>query len=206
MSDNVQHFGLGTIQATLGLQKSNLMTAAKLGVGAAAGITLGDLLQSQVLVKNGVPIVPVRWAPLFHALFGIAGGTIVRKKIGNDYGIGMMAGGVGIAMSALLGMVLSRTMSASGSAAAMTEDAGGGAQAGVGFGLGRAFAGSMRSLSGLGRTTSDPTLLFGVGTPDMSGAGLFNGATVAIEQSNGLQGATVAIEPSGRGFASILGG
>lgn len=205
MSDNVQHFGFGNITATLGLQKSNLMTAAKLGVGAAAGITLGDLLQSRVLVRNGTPMIPVRWAPLFHALFGIAGGTIVRKKIGNDYGIGMMAGGVGIAVSALLGQILSRTMGASGSAAQATEEAGGGGQSVAGFGLGRAYAPSMRALAGLGRTTSDPTMLFGVGTPDMSGAGLFNGATVAIENSNGLQGATVAIENTGRGgFASTF--
>lgn len=205
MSDNVQHFSLGNITATLGLQKSNLMTAAKLGAGAAAGITLGDLLQSRILIRNGTPMVPIRWAPLFHALFGIVGGTIVRKQIGNDYGIGMMAGGVGIAASALLGQVLSRTMGASASTAQVTEDAGGGAQSGIGFGLGRAFAPSMQALGGLGRTrtTNDPTLLFGVGTPDMSGAGLFNGATVAIENSNSLNGATVAIENSG-GFASTF--
>ena len=193
----VTHFGLGNITATLGLQKSNLMTAAKLGLGAAGGITGSDLIQSRLLVKDGKPMIPTKWAPLFHVLFGIAAGTIIRKKVGNEIGLGVMAGGVGIGISALLGMVLSRTMAASVSAGAAAESAGAEGQAVSGFGLGRAFAPGARALAGLGRVShQDPTMLFGVGTPDMSAAGMFSGATTAIEESSGFSGATVAMENS----------
>lgn len=203
---NVQHFGLGTITSTLGLQKSNLMRAVKLGIGATLAITIGDLLQSRVLVRNGVSMIPPQWAPVFHALFGIMGGAVAAKKLSSEIGTGMVAGGVGIGVSALVGQVLSRTMGASSGAAIAAESAGSAPQAIAGFGLGRAFAPSMRSLAGLGYPRSnvnEPDALFGVGTPDMSGARMFNGATTAIEPSGGMSGAAVAIEPS-RHFASAF--
>jgi len=63
-------------------------------------------------------------------------------------------------------------------------------------GLGHGF----RSLGALGAGASQ---VYGVGTPDMSAARMFNGATVAIEETGGMSGATVQIEePSA--FAGIL--
>ncbi len=202
---NVEHFSLGNITATVGLTKSNLMTAAKLGAGATIAITLGDLIQSRLLVQNGAPIIPTKWAPLVHAAFGIMGGALVGKKFSAAVGTGMAAGGVGLALSSVIGQVMSGSMAASSAAATVAENAGSAPQAVAGFGLGRAFAPSMRSLAGLSRTVKDPSLLFGVGTPDMSAAGMFNGATVAIEQGGrGLRGATVGIEQSAGRFASAF--
>lgn len=198
---NADHFSLSGIAATVGLQKSNLMRAAKLGVGAALGITVADLLQSKVLVKNGAPMVPTTWAPAFNALFGIMGGALVAKKVSNEVGLGMAAGGVGIGISALVGQMMSKTMATSAAAAASAETAGSAPQAVSGFGLGRAFADGMGSLAGLGRVAHDPAMLFGVGTPDMSAAGMFAGATTAIEDGSGrLHGKTIAFEESGPGL------
>lgn len=204
-----EHFSLGGIAATVGLQKNNLMRAVKLGIGATAAITLGDLLQSKVLVKNGAPMIPTTWAPVVHALFGIMGGAIVGKKINVDVGTGMVAGGVGLGVSALIGQAMSRTMGASAATAKVAEDQGSAPQAVSGFGLGRAFAPSMSSLAGLGRVVhTDPAMLFGVGTPDMSAAGMFSGATTAIEDGSGsLHGKTIAFEDSGsrlHGFAAAF--
>jgi hypothetical protein len=48
-------------------------------------------------------------------------------------------------------------------------------------------------------------MLFGVGTPDLSGAEMFSGASVAIEDTtNALSGATIAIEQPSN-FAASLG-
>ena len=83
------------------------------------------------------------------------------------------------------------------------EAAGGQAESVAGFGLGRAFAPSMRAMAGLGRVAADPTMLFGVGTPDMSASRMFNGATVAVEEGGPMSGASVSIEtPSA--FAGAL--
>lgn len=192
MSTNVQHFGLGSVAAMVGLQPSNLKRYAALAAGGVGGVMGSDFLQSQVLPRVGV-VVPAKWAPAVTALFGVVGGSIVTKKFHMpNVGTGMLVGGLAVGASALVAMVLSPTVKA-------TADAGGG-MAGIGFG--RVFARGVRGLGGFGRVPGQ-RMLFGAGTPNMAGARMFNGATVAIEQPGLLSGATVAIEPSQR-FAAAL--
>ena len=197
------HLGLGTLTNALGLSRTPIKGILKLGAGSVAAITLSDLLQSRVLLRNGSPIVPTAWAPAFTAAFGVVAGGLAKKKGYSDIGDGMIAGGVGVGISALIAKMMNPTMAASQAAATMTEDSQMDAQGVMGFGFGRAFARGLGGLSGLGRAGSDSGLLFGVGTPDMSGARMFNGATVAVEESGLLSGATVAIE-NPNAFASSL--
>ena len=159
-----------------------------------------ELLQSKVLVRYGFPIIGVKWAPAATALIGVIGGTLVKRKFHYpNLGTGMIAAGVAVGISSVIAMVLSRTVGASTAAATAAENSGMGPQAVAGFGFGRVFAGGLR---GLGRVPGQ-RMLFGAGTPNMAGARMFNGATVAIEQPGLLSGATVAIEPSNR-FAGAL--
>lgn len=198
MSTNVSHLGLGSLVSAVVPSKSSLKDALKLGAGAAAAVTLADLAQNKLLVKGGVPMVPVSWAPVFTAAFGIVAGGIVSRKWSGEVGKGMVAGGVGVGIAALIAKYTSPMTAASAASAEAAEDAGMGPQAVAGLGFGRTYARGTRGLaglSGLGRSRmpQDPSMLFGVGTPDMRAARAFNGATVAIEQP-GLAGATVAIQ------------
>lgn len=196
MSTNVSHLGLGSLVSAVVPSKSSLKDALKLGAGAAAAVTLADLAQNKLLVKGGVPMVPVSWAPVFTAAFGIVAGGIVGRKWSADIGKGMVAGGVGVGIAALVAKYTSPMTAASAASAEAAENAGMGPQAVAGLGFGRTYARGTRGLaglSGLGRMPQDPSMLFGVGTPDMRAARAFNGATVAIEQP-GLAGATVAIQ------------
>ena len=197
---NPSHLGLGTITSALGINRTRPKDILALGAGSVAAITLGDLLQSRVLVKNGAPMVPMSLAPAFSAAFGIVLGGLAKKKGYHNVGDGMIAGGVGVGISALIAKFTSPMVSASSAAAAASEDAGSEPQAMSGFGFGRVFA---RGLGSLGRLGADQSLLFGVGTPDMSGARMFNGATVAVEEPSMLAGATVAIE-NPNAFAASL--
>lgn len=202
MNTNPSHFGLGSVTSMLGLSKSGVKEWLALGGGSMLGITAGDLVQNKLLVRNGQPLVPLKWAPAFTAAFGIVAGSLVKKKFHwNNVGNGMIAGGVGVGAAAVLATILSPTMAASQGAASAAEGAGMGPQAVAGFGFGRVYARGLRGLSGLGRVPGQRAL-FGQGTPNMAGAKMFNGATVAIEQPGPMSGATVAIEQSR--FASAL--
>jgi hypothetical protein len=199
---SVTHSGLGDLVSAVVPTKSSLKDALKLGAGAAAAVTLSDLAQNKLLVSNGRPLVPMAWAPVFTAAFGIVAGGIVAKKWSGELGKGMVAGGVGVGMAALIAKYTSPMTAATVAAGSTAENAGAPPQAVSGFGFGRAYASGARGLSGLagiaggsglGRLPQNPAMLFGVGTPDMRAARAFNGATVAIEQP-GLSGATVAIQ------------
>ena len=189
---NPSHLGLGSVAAMVGLQPSNLKKYAALAAGGVGGVMGSDFLQSQVLPRVGV-VVPAKWSPAVTALFGVVAGSIVTKKLHMpNVGTGMLVGGLAVGAAAAVSMILSPTVSAAVDS--------GGAVAGIGFG--RVFARGVKGLAGFGRVPGN-RMLFGAGTPNMAGAKMFNGATVAIEQPGLLSGATVAIEPS-RAFASAL--
>jgi hypothetical protein len=185
-STDMQHLGLGNIPATVGLTKSNLMHSAKLGVGAAAGITLTNLLLSKVLVKGGQPMVPMAYSPLAVALGGIALGALTKKfargllkGFAEDLGDGMIAGTVG---SAVFSYVERYTAPAAAVQAVVAENAelqGYGPQAGS-AGVGRAFASGLAGLNGGARQLAGATIAMEDSGP-MSGEGL---GAVAFEDIN----------------------
>ena len=199
MSDNKHSLGLVKMLVP---HKSDLVNALKLGAGAAGGITLTDLTLSRLLVRNGAPMIPMAWNPLaIPVLAWLMSRVALRVRfLGPTVANGMIAGGVGVAMSALLARYTAPAVAASAATAEMTEAQGGGMQGTAGFGFGRAFASGTRGLGALRRTRGSS--LYGVGTPDMRAARMLNGATVAIEDG-GLRGATVAMEDTGN-FASAL--
>lgn len=197
---------IGQLKNLIPLKKGDLMEALKLGAGSVAAITLTDLLMSRVLVKDGAPVIPQRWAPLVIAGMSLVGGQMVSKKFDRDIGLGMIAGGVGVAVSALVGKMISPAVEATTAAAASTEAAGAPAQQTGGFGFGRAYAPGLGGFAGLGRLAArNPgSAVYGIGTPDMSANRMFNGATVSIEEANGaMAGATVEYEDS-NAFAGAL--
>lgn len=178
--------------------KDTVKDAAFLGGGAAAGIFGVDFLMSKVLVSNGTPLVPVKWSPLAGAALGVVAGMFLRKKVNEDFGLGVVAGTVGLALSSYAGQLISPTMAAATAQASAAEASGAGTAATSGFGFGRALAGIGLRGGGFGAVRQVPQreLLFGVGTPDMSAAGMFGGANVAIEESGQIHGASVAFEES----------
>lgn len=191
---NVSHrLSLGSLTSMLGLSKSNLMEAAKLGLGAAAFPFVYGMLQSLLLrwstafAQKGAPEYGLR------ILAGLALGSASRKYLGASVGDGMMASAVGTVVTDVLAPMVNRSAAAANAAVNQAEATTGVSQMSGVNPLGR-------GLAGLGY--QDQSLLFGVGTPDLSGASMFNGATVAIEQSSPLAGATVAIEPAS--FAGAL--
>lgn len=199
---NAEH-SLGLMSMVKGFipGKSDVKDALKLGLGAAGAITVTDLLLSRALVRNGAPMIPMAWNPLAIPVGAwLLSRLAIKFKLGNMVADGMIAGGVGVGMSALLARFTSPAMAASAASAAVVEDEGGGMQGVQGFGFGRAFAPGM---GGLGAMRSRRgASLYGVGTPDMSAARMLSGATVSIEDG-GLRGATVAYEDTGN-FASAL--
>lgn len=204
MSNAEHSLGLMSMVKSVVPSKSDFKDAFKLGLGAAGAITLTDLLLSRALVRNGAPMIPVAWNPLAIPVGAwILSRIAIKLKLGNMVADGMIAGGVGVGMSALLARFTSPAMAASTASAAVTEDQGGGVQGVQGFGFGRAFAPGVAGFAGLGAMRSRRgASLYGVGTPDMSAARMLSGATVAIEDG-GLRGATVAYEDSSN-FASAL--
>lgn len=200
MSTNVQHFGLGSVAAMVGLQPSNFKRYAAYGAGGVIGVLGSDMIQSQVLPRLRIN-VPVKWSPAVTALLGVVGGTFVTRKLHMpNIGTGILVGGLAAGAAAVVAMLVSPVVAASANAAAAAE-AGGGMAPMAGLGFGRIFSRGLRGV-GLGRVPGQ-RMLFGAGTPNMAGARMFNGATVAIEQPGLLSGATVAIEPS-RSFAAAL--
>ena len=194
-TNDLQHFGLGNLLAPVKelTKKEVLVSAAKLGVGATAGIVGTNFLLSRVLVRGGVPLVPATWRPLATAVVGIVGGGLAKRFVGEKIAVGMTAGAVGVAISMLVDRFTAQAPAEV--VAAAQEQAGQDSMSGL-SGLGHGF----RSLGALGAGASQ---VYGVGTPDMSASRMFNGATVAIEETGGMSGATVQIEePSA--FAGIL--
>ena len=183
------HLGIGTLTAPLKalVNKKNLTDALKLGGGAAGGIVGANLLMSRVLVKDGRPLVPDAWAPAATAVLGMLGAGIAKQFVGPTVATGIIAGTVGVAISKMV----DRFMSPAPAVAVAAEQAAAGADSMSGL----SFAGL--SGSGIAGALPSSTSLYGVGTPDMSGAQMFNGAAVAIEQTGGpMGGAAVEIENS----------
>lgn len=195
---SMEHLGLGTLTAPLsklGLNKAGLMDALKLGIGATAGITGTDLLLSRVLVKDGVPMIPSKWAPAAIAVGGIVGGALAKRfRLGDKIATGIVAGTVGVAISEIIKRFTAPAAAATNASAEAAEMSGYGAQAIAGFGSGRAFAGGLGGFAGLSGGRGGQ--VYGVGTPDMSANRMFSGATVAIEDTNRgpMAGATVEYE------------
>lgn len=190
---------LGSILDTAGLTKSNLMKAVKLGVGAAAFPIVYGYLRSLLVgrvsqLAQGTPVEMATRAVAGLALGHFVGNTRILGG-SREMGDGMMASAVGTLVSDLLMPYLNPAAGAAKAAVTATELQGipafsasnplGASLAGLGYGAG-----------------GDQSLLFGVGTPDMSANRMFNGATVAIEEK-GLAGATVVIE-SPPAFAGAL--
>lgn len=184
---------LGNLVAQAGLTKSNLMEAAKLGVGAGLFPFAYGLIQSQLLLR----VSPAMFAQntlgerVARVLSGVVLGTVTAKMAKQpSMGDGMMASAVGSVIRDVAAPLFNP-------AAKVAQDSVTAAEQMQGIGQMSGINPLGRGLAGLGAMPSgDPSLLFGVGTPDTSAGRMFNGATVAIEQSGGLQGATVAIEPS----------
>lgn len=193
---------LGNIIDKAGLTKSNLKEAAKLGLGAGAFPFVYGLIQSQLLLRAS----PATFAQNTYgeyaarALSGVILGSVTNRMLKMPaVGDGMVASAVGSVVRDLLAPMFNPAAKAAQQAVTAAEQSGSDQMSGVNP-LGRGLAG----FSGLG-AYRDPSMLFGVGTPDMSASRMFNGATVAIESSNGLQGATVAIEPQSNFAAAFTG-
>lgn len=185
------------LTAKLGLSKSRLMEAVKLGLGAAVFPFAYGFLRSQVLMKASAQHfasgAPVELAT--RALSGVVLGSLLKGfvpgSLGGSFADGMAASAVGSTLNDLIAPMMNPAAAAAQSAVQATEAATGQTQVSGMNPLGR----------GLGAANTQ--LLFGVGTPDLSGAAMFNGANVAIEQSRGgMAGATVAFETPG--FAGAL--
>lgn len=176
---------LGNFVDTL---KGNAMDYVKLGVGATLGIIATDLAMSKVLVRDGVPLIPDKWASLAIAALGIVGGEAV-KKYDRDLGTGVIAGTVGVAASSLAAKLIGPAVGAPAAASAAVQ----------GFGNGRVFSGFGYAAPALGAGGQS---VYGIGTPDMSANRMFNGATVAFEEGGAMAGASVQFEENG--FAGIL--
>lgn len=195
-SHDVKHSSgiLGSLGDAAGVLKKGAKDYLWLGVGAAAAISLTDFALSK-LMKDGKPLIPQEWSPVAIAVMSIAAGELTRRKFGMDLlGEGMIAGGVGVAASALAAKYLSPAVAATTANSAAAETTGPQA-ATAGFGFGRAFASGSSGFSGLGRALpSGRQTLFSVGTPDMRGAGMFAGSTVAFEENGQMAGSTVQFE------------
>lgn len=194
MKNATHRMSLGSLTSMLGLSKSSLMEALKLGAGAAAFPFVYGMLQSWLLRMS--PMFAQKGAAEYglRILAGLALGGVSRKYLGGSVGDGMVASAVGSVAQDVLAPMVNRTAAAANDAVNAAEAATGVSQMSGVNPLGR-------GLAGFG--AADQSLLFGVGTPDLSGASMFNGATVAVEQPGGFNGATVAIESPGS-FAGAL--
>jgi hypothetical protein len=196
-TNDLQHFGLGNLLAPVKAltKKETLVSAAKLGAGAAVGITVANLLLTKVLVRNGVPVVPATWTPLATAVGGVVLGGLAKQFVGDKVATGVVAGTVGLALSQMIARFTSAAPAEV--VAAAQQDSSMDSMSGL-SGLGR------RGFSSLGALGAGASQVYGVGTPDMSAARMFSGTTVGIEETgNPLGNATVEItEPSA--FAGIL--
>lgn len=172
MKNELQHLGLGNVPATVGLTKSNLMRSAKLGAGAALGLTATNLLLTKVLMKNGQPLVPLKWSPLAVALGGIMLGAVTKKfgakflrGTAEDLGDGMIAGTVGSAVFSYVNAFTTPAVAVQKVVNETAELQGYGPQAGS-AGVGRAFASGLagvRQLAGANVAMEDIGPMSGIG-------------------------------------------
>lgn len=192
---------LGNVVEKAGLTKRNLMEAAKLGAGAAAFPFVYGFLQSNLLLRLSPSMFAQNTYGEFaaRALSGVVLGTLTAKLAKQpSIGDGMMASGVGSAMKDLIAPMFNPSAKAAQAAVTAAEMSTGESQMSGINPMGRGLAGLGYNAGG------DQSLLFGVGTPDLSGAGLFAGATVAVEDtSSRLAGATIAIEQPNQFAASF---
>lgn len=190
---------LGNLITQAGLTKSNLMDAAKLGLGAGLFPFAYGLIQKGLLKASPAMFAQGTYTEYAaRALSGVVLGSLTSKLAKQPImGDGMVASAVGSVVRDIAAPLLNPAARASQAAVTAAEASSGEAQMSGVNPLGRGLAGT--NLSGF---AADPSLLFGVGTPDTSAGRMFNGATVAIEQG-GMSGATVAIEPS-QSFAGVF--
>lgn len=195
---------LGNVIEKVGLTKKGIMEAAQLGVGAALFPFAYGLLQSKVLLRAS-PTLFAQNTPgeyTARAVLGVVLGAITNRTLKQpSVGDGMAASAVGSVLKDIIAPMLNPSAQTVQTAITTAEQATGESQVSGINPLGRGLAG----LGSLGYNASnDQSLLFGVGTPDLSGAAMFNGATVAVEDTtSGLAGATVAIEQPSN-FAAAL--
>lgn len=189
---------LGNIIDKAGLTKSNLKEALKLGVGAGAFPFIYGVLQSQVGLRISAQMFAQNTYGEY-ALRGISGvvlGTLAGRLLKMPaVGDGMVASAVGSVFKDIAAPLFNPAAKAAQNAVTAAEQAGQDQMSGVNP-LGR-------GLAGLG--AYNPAMLLGVGTNPAGVAGLFDGATVAIEQGSNLAGATVAIEPKSNFAAAFTG-
>jgi hypothetical protein len=191
---------LGNIIDKAGLTRSNLMEAAKLGVGAGLFPFAYGLIQKGLLRASPTMFAQGTYSEYAtRALSGVILGSVTTRVLKQGaMGDGMVASAVGSVFRDIAAPLFNPAAKAQQAAVTATEAATGEAQMSGVNPLGRGLAG----LNGLSGFAADPSLLFGVGTPDMSASRMFSGATVAIEQG-GMSGATVAIEPQ-QNFAGVF--
>lgn len=191
---------LGNIVEKAGLTKRNLMEAAKLGAGAAIFPFAYGFLQSNLLLRMSPSFAQNTYAEYAaRAVSGVVLGSLTAKLARQpSMGDGMMASAVGSVFKDIAAPMLNPSAAAAQAATTAAEQATGQSQMSGINPLGRGLAGlglGYNASGGLGYNASgDRALLFGVGTPDLSGAAMFSGATVAVEENNGLAGATIAVE------------
>lgn len=179
---------LGNILDTAGLTKDNLMKAVKLGVGAGLFPIVYGWLRGMAVSRVSALKQGSATEYAVRALAGVVLGTATARFGQREAGDGMMAAAIGTIVSDLVAPMLNPAAAAVQSGASSSEAVSGVSAYSASNPMGRSLAGL-----GYGGNNGDQSLLFGVGTPDMSAARMLSGATVAIEEK-GLSGATVAIE------------
>jgi len=175
---NPSHLGLGTLKSLIP-NKADVVDGAKLGIGAAAGILAIKMVQSRLPWR--VPGGAIGELGV-TALLALVGGGLVYKY-SKSAGAGFIAAPIGVALASFAAGMMPAAVVPATPAAAESE-----AMSGFGFGM----LGSGGSLGAM--RIQDPSMLFGVGTPDMSASRMFDGATVAVEEGGAMSGASVAIE------------
>src|SRR4051812_313517 len=98
----ISHLSIGGLLAPVKAltKKETLMSAAKLGAGAAGGIIGVNLLLSKVpfLANN----IPTAWRPIATAIVGIIGAGVAKRFVGEKIATGVVAGTVGVAISQMV--------------------------------------------------------------------------------------------------------
>ena len=194
---------LGNILDTAGLNKPTIMEAVKLGLGAGAFPFVYGFLQTQLLKASPMFAQGTAAEMTTRSLLGVALGTLTSRNFGQRaVGDGMMASAIGSVIRDLLARYTNPAAAAVQATVKAAEMTTGEAQTSSVNPVATGLQGFRGLGGGVGNTdNTDDALLYGVGTPNMAAAGMFGGATVAVEQS-GFSGATLAIEQPG--FASAL--
>lgn len=191
---------LGNLIDNAGLTKAALMKALPFAAGALLFPIVYGQLQSRLLLKASPSMFAANsWGErAARILSGLVLGGLTASMGGQkDAGMGMTI----MALAQVGGDIITGFINPASAAAQAVVKA---EEAATGVGQMSAINPMGRGLAGLGYgSQQDQSMLFGVGTPDMSANRMFNGATVAIEEAGGFSGATVAIQPS-NAFAGAL--